>query len=147
MWYCAEVPHDTRVWLERPLTEVPPWSGRGRRPFHTRLCPGQALAECVVAIATRIPVTQWQRLLIKEGSAGPMLADFWAMRVVAVRDGMPGPEVWLVLRRQVGSGALKTYVCNAPATTTLATFARISGMRWPIETCCEEGKQYLGMGD
>jgi len=29
----------------------------------------------------------------------------------------------------------------------LATLVRLSGMRWPIETCCEDGKQYLGMGD
>jgi SRSO17 transposase len=147
LWYFAEVPHDTRLWLERPLTAVPPWSGRGRRPTRERLCPGQHEAETVTDIAARLPSEQWQRLLIKEGSAGPMLADFFVMRVVAVRDGMPGPEVGLVLRRQVSSGELKTYVCNAPAPTPLKTLARISGMRWPIETCFEEGKQYLGMGD
>ena len=76
-----------------------------------------------------------------------MGADLWAMRVVAVRDGLPGPDVWLVLRRQRETGKLKTYVCNAPATISLATLARLSGMRWPIETCCEDSKQYLGMGD
>ena len=68
------------------------------------------------------------------------------MRVVAVRDGLPGPEVYLVLRRQLDTGELKTYLCNAPAHTPLETLARLSGMRWPIETCFEEGKQYLGMG-
>ena len=67
-------------------------------------------------------------------------------RVVAVRDGLPGPEVWLVLRRNLESGELKTYVCNAPTATSLKTLARLSGMRWPIETCFEEGKQYLGLG-
>jgi SRSO17 transposase len=36
-WYLAEVPHDTQVWLSRPATAVPPWSGprclprRGKR--------------------------------------------------------------------------------------------------------------------
>ena len=75
-----------------------------------------------------------------------MVADFRAMRVVAVRDGLPGPEVWLVLRRQLDTGELKTYLCNAPATTSLETLARLSGMRWPIATCFEESKQYLGMG-
>jgi len=24
---------------------------------------------------------------------------------------------------------------------------RMSGMRWPIEICFEDGKQYLGLGD
>jgi SRSO17 transposase len=147
LWYFAEVPHDTRGGLERPLTAVPPWSGRGRRPTRERRCAGQQEAERVSDIAARLPAAQWQRLLIKEGSAGPMLADFFVLRVIAVREGLPGPEVWLVCRRQVSSGELKTYVCNAPVTVPLPTLARISGMRWPIETCFEEGKQYLGMGD
>ena len=76
-----------------------------------------------------------------------MAADFWAMRGVGVRDGLPGPEVWVVMRRGLETGELKTYLCNAPPRTTLATLARMSGMRWPIETCFKEGKQYLGMGD
>jgi SRSO17 transposase len=70
-----------------------------------------------------------------------------ALRVIAVREGLPGPEVWLVLRRNPVTGELKTYLCNAPADTRLATLVRLSGMRWPIETCFEDGKQYLGMGD
>jgi SRSO17 transposase len=146
LWYFAEVPHDTRVWLERPLTAVPEWSGRGRTPSRERLCAGQHEAEEVASMAARVHPGQWQRRVIKEGSKGPMVADFWAMRVVAVRDGLPGPAVWLVLRRQLDTGELKTYVCNAPPTTSLETLARLSGMRWPIETCFEEGKQYLGMG-
>ena len=145
LWYFAEVPHDTRVWLERPLTEGPQWSGRGRKPTRPRLCAGQHEAQAVTTIAEQVLPTQWQRHSIKEGSKGPMVADFWAMPVVAVRDGLPGPEVWLVLRHQLATGELKTYLCNAPPRTSLATLARISGMRWPIETCFEEGKQYLGM--
>ena len=147
LWYVAEVPHDTRIWLERPLTAVPAWSGRGRTPSRERLCDGQHEAEGVASMAARVHPDQWQRRLIKEGSTGPMVADFWAMRVVAVRDGLPGPEVWLVLRRQLDTGELQTYVCNAAATTSLETLARLSGMRWPIATCFEDSKQYLGMGD
>jgi SRSO17 transposase len=147
LWYFAEVPHDTRAWLERPLTAVPPWSGRGRKPSRERRCDGQHEADKVEDIAARIPMDQWQRRWIKEGSQGPMMADFFTLRVVAVREGLPGPEVWLVLRRQVSTGELKTYLCNAPETLAPETLARISGMRWPIETCFEESKQYLGMGD
>jgi SRSO17 transposase len=149
LWYFAEVPHDTRVWLERPLTRVPQGSGRGRKPSRERLCEGQHEAEEVASLAARVLPAQWQRRVIKEGSKGPMVADFWAMRVVAVRDGLPGPEVWVVLRRQIETGELKTYLCNAPASVSLETVVRVrlSGMRWPIETCFEESKQYLGMGD
>jgi SRSO17 transposase len=41
----------------------------------------------------------------------------------------------------------KSYLSNAPADTALATLVRLSGMRWPIETYFEDGKQYVGMGD
>jgi SRSO17 transposase len=146
LWYFAEVPQDTRVWRLRPETAVPQWSGRGRKPTRARLCPGQAEAEEVNAVAVGLPSAQWSRQLIKEGSKGPLVADFAVSRVVAVRAGLPGPEVWLVLRRNLATGELKTYVCNAPVATSLQTLARLSGMRWPIETCFEEGKQYLGLG-
>jgi SRSO17 transposase len=147
LWDFAEVPHNTRVWRERPLTTVPEWSGRGRKPRRQRLWDEQHEAEAVASMAARVLPGQWQRRMIKEGSKGPRVADFWAMRVVAVRDGLPGPEVWLVLRRQLETGELQTDVCSAPARVSLETLARLSGMRWPIETCCEDRKQYLGMGD
>jgi SRSO17 transposase len=147
LWYFAAVPHDTRMWRQRPETVVPAWSGRGRKPRRVRLGPGQVQAEVVPAIAANVPTAQWSRQGIKEGSKGPLVADFAACRVVAVRAGLPGPEVWLILRRNLTTGELKASVCNAPATTPLKTLGRLRGMRWPIETCFEEGKQYLGMRD
>ena len=101
----------------------------------------------VLEVAAALPVEAWSRQTIKEGSQGPMVAEFAAMRVIAVRDALPGPEVWLVLRRHMETGELKTYLCNAPRDTALETQVRMSGMRWPIETCFEDSKQLLGMGD
>lgn len=75
------------------------------------------------------------------------MADFAAFRVANVREGLPGSEVWLILRRDVMSGEVKFYLSSAPPETELTTLVRISGMRWSIETCFEDGKQMLGMGD
>jgi SRSO17 transposase len=147
LWYFAEVPHDTQVWRQRPATAVPAWSGQGRKPTRTRVLAGEAKPAEVAQLAAGLPADCWVRRTIKEGSKGPLVARFAALRVIAVREGLPGPEVWLVLRRNVLTGELKTYLCNAPAATPLAPLVRLSGMRWPIETCFEEGKQYLGMGD
>ena len=147
LWYFAEVPHDTQVWRQRPATAVPAWSGQGRKPTRTRVLAGEAKPAEVAQLAALLPADRWVRRTIKEGSKGPLVARFAALRVVAVREGLPGPEVWLVLRRNLLTGELKTYLCNAPADTPLATLVRLSGMRWPIETCFEDGKQYLGMGD
>jgi SRSO17 transposase len=52
-----------------------------------------------------------------------------------------------MLRRDVISKELKYYLSNASKDTPIESFARISVMRWPIESCFEEGKQELGMGD
>jgi SRSO17 transposase len=98
-------------------------------------------------VAAALPAEAWTHQTIKEGSQGPMVAEFAAMRVVAVRDALPGPEVWLVLRRHLETGELKTYLSNAPVDMALERHVRMSGMRWPIETCFEDGKQLLGMGD
>lgn len=147
VWYFAEVDYDTRVWLERPQTAVPDWSGQGRKPTRTRLVAGEPEAQEVNVIAASLPADKWTRHTIKEGSKGTLEADFAALRVVAVRDGLPGPQVWLILRRNPTTGEVKYYLSNAPAETELVTFAWVSGMRWPIETCFEEGKQELGLGD
>ena len=98
-------------------------------------------------VAAGLPAEAWARQTIKEGSQGPMVAECATLRVIAVRAALPGPDVWLVLRRHVETGELKTSLCNAPVDTTVATQVRMSGMRWPIETCFEDSKQLLGMGD
>ncbi len=147
LWYFAEVPHDTRVWRERPDSAVPVWSGRGPKPTRERLLPEAPAPEEVQTIAAALPADQWQQHVIQEGSQGPQVAEFALVRVVAVRDGLPGPAVWLVLRRSVTDGELKTYLCNAPADVPQQRLVRMSGMRWPIETCFEVSKQELGMGD
>ena len=147
-WYFAEVPHSTRVWETAPRTAVPEWSGRGRRPTKERLMAGEPEAQRVDALAAGIPVREWQTYQIKEGSKGPMVADFAFRRVIAVRDSLPGPEVWLVLRRSLEEEPqLKTYLCNAPADTPHTELVRVSGMRWPVETALEDGKDQLGMDE
>ena len=37
------------------------------------------------------------------------------------------------------------YISNAPASTSLRTFVWLSGLRWAVEQCFEEGKTALGM--
>ena len=147
LWYFTEVPHTTRVWQERPATHLPPRRRRDHRPQRERLVEGAPKARPVLEVAGTLPAEAWTRQTIKEGSQGPMVAEFAAVRVVAVRDTLPGPAVWLVLRRHVETRELKSYLCNAPVDTALETLVHMSGMRWPIETCFEDSKQLLGMGD
>jgi len=72
------------------------------------LRPDAPAPEPVQTIAAALPADQWQQHVIQEGSQGPQVAEFALVRVVAVRDGLPGPAVWLVLRRSVTDAELKT---------------------------------------
>lgn len=146
-WYFAEVPKNTMVWTHCPKTMIPPWSGRGRKPERLVLIDGEPSPQTVEHIADSLPPESWSRHIIKEGSKGPIVADFAALRVINVRNALPGCEVWLVLRRNINTAEVKFYLSNAPVDTQLTTLVRISGMRWPIETCFEDGKQFLGMGN
>ena len=88
----------------------------------------------------------WTRHRIKEGSKGPISADFAFLHVTTVRDGLPGPRVWVIFRRQVcPTPELKFYLSNAPVSCSRAKLIRVCGLRWPVETTLEEGKDELGM--
>ena len=147
LWDFAEVPPSTRVWEARPATHVPPWRGRGRRPQRERLAEGAPAARTVLEVAAKLPAEAWARQTIKEGRQGPRVAECATLRVVAVRETVPGPAVWLVRRRHLATGEWKTSLGHAPVDTAVETHGRMSGLRWPIETCFEDSKQLLGMGD
>ncbi|HXV43372.1 MAG TPA: hypothetical protein VEC96_09935, partial [Anaerolineae bacterium] len=123
----------------------PAWIGRGRRPTRLRLCPPPDKPVPVQTSVAQIPAQAWTRATIKEGSKGPIGCDFAFLRVVESRGGLPGPDLWLVIRRNLDNPAeLKFYFSNAPADTPLWDLVRLSGLRWPVEIIFEEGKGELG---
>jgi len=146
LYYLMEVPHDTLVWLERPATVVPPPSGKkGRPPQRPRLL-ADAPAPLRVDVLASDGALRWRYYQIQQGAKGPLTAQFAFVRVVLVRDGLPGPDQWLVLRRSLGQRPqLKTYLSNAPASTPQTTLVRKSGMRWPVEAAILECKSEVGM--
>jgi hypothetical protein len=91
--------------------------------------------------------TAWTRHTLGDGTKGRRIADAVVQRVRAQRDGQPGPEVWLILRRDPETGEQQAFLSNAPASVSPARLIAVSGMRWPIEQCFEVAKQELGMGD
>src|SRR5215217_4117505 len=113
LWYLAEVARDTRVWClaapdgqaapARPERWVPPRaaSGKGPAPTKARLHPASRAPQRLDESAARVPAARWRRYRLLEGSKGPLVAEFVAVRVVAVRERLPGPEGWLLVRRTV----------------------------------------------
>jgi SRSO17 transposase len=145
-WYFAEVACSTQVWMERPRVGVLAWSGHGRKPTKLRVLAGEPRAQRVDAVLAGLPKAAWTRHVIKEGSKGPIICDFAAVRVSEVREGRPGGEVWLVLRRNVEDPSeVKFYLSNAPVGTALVTLVRMSGVRWAVECSFAESKGEVGL--
>jgi SRSO17 transposase len=145
--YFMEVPHNVRVWATRPPTAVPAATGRKGHPFtRVRLAPGAPAPTRVDALAAALSPSAWQVAQIQEGSKGPLLGEVAFVRAVAVRDGLPGPDVWLVLRRALDAAReLKAYLCNAAADTPSETLVWLLGLRWPVEQAIKEAKDELGL--
>lgn len=145
-WYLAEVPASTKVWEGEPVVEPAGRGSMGRPRKHPRVATGVPKAQEVRQLAAQLPARAWRRATIKEGSKGPIEADFAFRRVTRARRGHPGLTGWLILRRSLqGNKEIKYFLSNAPASCPSAILVRISGLRWPVETALEEAKGELGM--
>jgi len=94
-----------------------------------------------------LPATAWQRSTIQEGAKGRIEAECACRRMTrSKRHGQPGAEAWAVFRRNLGVGArVKVCLTNAPASCAKSALARMSGMRWPLETAFQEAQGAVGM--
>jgi SRSO17 transposase len=138
--YLMAVPARSTVWTVDPATWGPAPSGqrwqRARRE----------VLRSVREVAAALPADAWQRLQVRAGTAAPLVFDFARARVWAVRHRHPGPLVWLLIRRSVGSNPESTYyVSNAGDDVSLEAMALVTGATWRVEEFFEEGKSYLGM--
>jgi SRSO17 transposase len=144
-WYFTEIKCNTPIWSARPEVHVPVLKGRGRPPTHLRLRHPSDRPVQVKELVAGISKEGWTRATIKEGSKGPIVCDFAFLRLIESRKNLPGPEVWLIIRRNLEDPSIiKFYFSNAPASTPVIEFVRVSGMRWPIETIFEEAKGEVG---
>jgi SRSO17 transposase len=145
-WYVLEVPCTTSVFRQASATAVPPWRGRGRKPTRPRVVPGATPPQPVRAVAAAL-VEPWTTIVVAEGAQGPRVHEVTARRVWESREGLPGRECWLVLRRNLDGSELKYYLSNAPADALLATLARIGAWRWSIETEFQMEKAQSGLDE
>ncbi len=120
--------------------------GWGRPREYAGVVAGAPRPQRVDDLARRLPAAAWRVYAIKNGAKGVIRAAFAFLRVHPVRDRVPGPESWLVLRRTIDARPeLKYYLSNAPVGTRPETLVRLSGQRWPIERAFQECKDDLGM--
>jgi SRSO17 transposase len=140
--YVVEVPVTTTVWTVDPATCVPAPGARGRVPT----APTREGVLSVAAAAAGLPAESWHALKVREGASGPLVFEFAAVRVWAMRDQKPGPAVWLVVRRSLEEAPeVKYYISNGDGQTPLEVLALVACTRCRVEEFFGEAKTYLGM--
>lgn len=145
-WYLAEVARDLHVWRQTPRLEGPGRTPAGQLRTQPRVARNAPAPQELRALEAQLPPSAWHRRVIKEGSKGPLTAEFACLRVTPIRDQLPGQRCWAIFRRNLApQREVKYYLSNAPADCPVAQFVRVSGLRWPIETALEEGKTEVGL--
>jgi SRSO17 transposase len=145
--YVLEVPCTQPVFAQPAKAEVPAWSGHGPQPTKLRLVEGEPGPQAVKEVAASLTAEDWPLLTVAEGAQGPRTYLFAARRVWESREGLPGRECWLVLRRNPDGSEPKYYLSNAPADTPLLTLAQVGAKRWPIETEFQMEKNETGLDE
>jgi SRSO17 transposase len=139
MIYFADIPNTHRVFASRPDIIIPEYHGKGRRPVETTEYPPVAVKDFAAD-----PSVRWRKVVLGMGAKGPIFAMDKCIKVVELRDGKPGKDVWLYIRK-LDDDSVKYSLCNESVNAT-RTMIRIPAlMRWSIEQCFNECKEHLGM--
>jgi SRSO17 transposase len=148
--YFAEIPCDTVVFWRQPKMVEP--KGRvgqhGRPATKPRLAADTQAPKRVDDLAKALKKKHWRRVIIHEGSKGPLEVEIAVLYVVFTKNGLPVRKEWLVMRRQSSRQALakwKFFRSNASKRISWKKLARLTAGRWPIESTFEECKGELGM--
>jgi len=127
-WYLAEISCTRKVWLKNA-------------PDYPHL---QTDGGTVEQLVQEKNLLTWYARKITEGEKGPLVASFARVRVYLSPERTAASERTLLLRNNP-DGQIKYALSNAPEETELSELVRVSGCRWPIERCFQEGKSELGL--
>ena len=147
-WYVLTVRTSTAVWTERPQVAKPEPQERGRPRTKVRLAEGAPSTLTVKEVVASWPESRWQSLVVAEGEKGLITYDWAGQRIVESRNGLPGPDAWLVARRSFSDPTdIAYYLSNAPVATPLLKLAQVASTRYTVEQCIEEAKGETGLDE
>ena len=104
--------------------------------------PGMRRTQTAAEIAAAIPEAAWQHVSWAEGTKGPLVARFAAVRV---RPAKSRGDRWLLCERSGINNEQKYYLLNLDATASLRELVTLVRSRWPIEQPYRELKDELGL--
>lgn len=148
-WYVVDTSADARVWTEEPRVipaEKRPRSKRGGRPCRQPKVIGRARR--VDEVAAGLPAEAYRRIVVAEGSQGPLVYEYAEVWVWFSEEGLPGPRERLLVRRSLGqTPEVKYHRSNAPAEQPLGKLAQVRATRWTIEEDIESAKGECGLDE
>lgn len=143
--YAAEVPSNTRVYLQCPKVGVPRRRHRsGKRPTSLQVRSRHVPHE--VRALARSSRTNWQRVAVRHTERGQLIADFSVQRVWTLTEAMQVRREWLVTRRD-NEGRLTFVLLNAPDTAPAALLIERSCLRYFTERTYQDAKSELGWAE
>jgi SRSO17 transposase len=144
--YMAEIPSDTRVYLEYPAVGIPERKGnRGRKPSKTRVLNGQPIE---VRALLETEELRWSVLKVRDTARGELWIRFAALRVYRLDDELPVEQpVWLCLRQELDSGQVKFAFSTARPNSPLNVLADKMCTRYWVERAIEDAKGLAGLDE
>ena len=103
--------------------------------------PGEVGTLSAIALADLVPDEVWETITWGTGTAGPLTAQFWALRVRPPEDR---GDRWLLCERSA-TDERKYYLVHLPAAAPLVDLVALARSRWPIEQQYRELKDDLGL--
>lgn len=146
--YIADIPCDTRVWLDKPDVGIPRKNGiRGRNPTIEKVLDNDNNPIRVDKLANELDPSQWHRVYLRDSERKEMWCRLAYLQVFPVTDKLPGEECWLVIRRNEGETETKYQFSNTPIDTSIDRIGKMSCSRYWIERAIEDAKGEVGLAD
>ena len=144
--YMADIPANTRVYVEYPTVGMPERTGnRGRKPSKTRVLDGQPIE---VRALLETDQLRWTVLKVRDTARGELWIRFAAVRVYRLEDELPLEQpVWLCLRQELDSGEIKFAFSNAPVNSPKKVLADKMCTRYWVERALEDAKGLAGLDE
>jgi SRSO17 transposase len=144
--YMAEIPSDTRVYLQYPAVGVPERkSNRGRKPSKTRVFGSQPIE---VRSLLQTDKLKWTVLKVRDTARGELWIKFASLRVYRIEDELPlAQPVWLCIRQELGSDEVKFAFSNAPTNSPIKVLADKMCTRYWVERALEDAKGLAGLDE
>ena len=144
--YMADIPQNTRVYLEYPEVGLPEREGnRGRLPTKLKVLQEKPLEVRQLLSSDKIA---WHTLKVRDTQRGELWIRFSALRVWRIEDELPCcQQVWLLIRQELDGSDTKFSFSNAKDSTPIEIMAEWQSRRYFVERSLQDAKGLGGLDE